>query len=212
MNQDLMLFVNQYNQEQNMKLYNILYELETYKNYKNMGNKRKKKNDKKIANYLNENFNKMDEIELKNILLKCLDIQQIKSLLLNFELKNYKEKPLKQLPLNEFLKKALKLINRYHWKAGGFLFEDNEWLIYKSDSLKYEIKENELLLENTIDYSDLNDNLNDKYLKKLINRLSLIAENIKVELRQRTNEKSKTINILIWITDKNMHDIVEIGL
>lgn len=211
MNEDLLLFVNQYNQEQDMKLFNQYHKLE-YNNKSKKKNNLNIKNKGILAKYLYENLDKMDDTEIKNTIIKCLSNDQIKSLLLNFELENYKEKTQKEISLEDFLKKALSIIKRYHWKAGGFFFEDDEWVVHKSNSSKYEIKENELILENTINLIDLSDSLTESYLKNLENRLESIAENIEINLKSRSSNKSKIIYVLICATDKNKTGFTEVGL
>jgi hypothetical protein len=211
MNQDFLLFVKQFDQEMDMKLYNIKHKLEMNSKFENKISKDNNKTN--LAKYVYDNYDNMDEFEMKMIVLKCLDMNHIRSLLLNFELEHYEEKSFNSLSLEQFEEKALKILKRYHWKAGGFLLEDVEWMVHKSNSQKYDIKKNELLFENTVDVSDMNDDMTIRYLNSLQKRLKSLSKNIEIELKQKNHSgKSKTIYLLIWATDKTAQNIVEIGL
>ena len=106
--------------------------------------------------------------DLKELLLKCFSDNEIKMHLLKYELINKKfELICDNLSLIEFEEKALQIIERYHWKAGGWKIEDSEFIIHRFKDLPkglskdlskdYDINKNEIIFENTIDRSDLND-------------------------------------------------------
>lgn len=188
--------------ENEMKKYNFMHNLEENSNYNNNIDQKNKQDKQELAEYINKNYNKMDDVERKLIAIKCLDTNEIKKTLLLFELKNYKQKPEISMSLSKFKLHALEIFNRYQCKAGGFLIEDNDWIVHDSTSIYHEVELNELLFENTIDPDDINDNESDIFLKYLVKRLNSIAENIDVELRHRTEKK--IIKLLIWATDKNV--------
>lgn len=186
----------------NMKKYVALHSIEYLSNYKNKTNT-KYNND--LAEYIYNNYNTMDNYEMKIISSKCMDINEIKKTILAFEFKNYKpEISADIISLEEFSKKATKIIAKYQGKAGGFLIEDSEWTIHKQDSIKYEIRENELLFENTLSFFDDEDDETEEFLDCLISRLNTIASNIKVHLKFKEHTYSKVLSILLWITDINM--------
>jgi hypothetical protein len=209
MDQDLLLFANQYDKEYEMVLYNEQHKAEKLKNYSYFS---PPKNSSDLALQIYNNFDHMSEQEMRNIASQCLSIEQVKSILLSFEMENYIQKPVLKLSLDEFTEICLSKLNRYHWKAGGFLFEDYEWCVYKYGSLKYCVEENEVLFENTVDVSDMLDSNTEKYIVNLEKVLSSIAENITIDIRKKDNIKGKTIYILIWCTDQSYEDKVEIGL
>ncbi len=189
--------------EQEMKQYSLLHRLERETNYQN--NISNDTNSQELAKYIHENYYKMDEVELKVIALKCMDLNEFKRIILSYELKNYKpEQKIKTMSLDKFKTHVLKLLNRYQCKAGGFLIEDNEWSVHDNTSVKYEVEKNELLFENTISVVDEDDNEADCFLEYLVKRLNLIADNIDVILRQKQNEHSKVISLLLWAIDKNI--------
>jgi hypothetical protein len=193
--------------ETEMKRYNTEHKLETLKNYNLFLSKDNIDKRLELAKYIHDNYNTMDDIEMQTMLTKCLDIHKIKSLLLQYELENYEEEELKKyMSLDEFKKKALYIFTRYQCKAGGFLMEDSEWIIHDKTTTNYDVKENELLFENTINIIDVNNNEIDTYLFYIIKRLTSLSENIDVELRQQV--KNKTVHLLIWVTDMTKEDIV----
>lgn len=203
--QDKMLFADQYDMEKEMKKYNLMHILENGKNYANISHSKSKNERQELAEYIHTNYDNMDDIEMKAFVLKCLDMNEIKKILLLFELKNYKNKHISQkMSLSDFKNKAICLFNRYQSKAGGFLIEDTEWIVYDNTTTKYEINENELLFENTINICDVDNDETIMYLDYMVKRLNSLAKNIYVEWRQRKNDHSKVMSLLIWVTDKDI--------
>jgi len=154
-----------------------------------------------IAELLYKNYDKMDIEEMKNILFKVISEKKIKHELLNYEFKNYNTIPVDSLTLSEFTKEAIKIISRYHWKAGGFLIEDREWLINDHTSLTRNVHQNEIMFENTICVKDINDDNTREYLDTLVEKLSNIAKNISVELRFSISCEDNIYWTRIWCTD-----------
>lgn len=204
MNADLMILVKQYDMEQIMKKYDVLHNLEKQKNYDNKIETKTDEEKTELAKFINDNFDKMDDVEKRMMAIKCLDVNEIKKILLLFELKNFKPRTLKYLSLNDFKNKAINIFNRYQCKAGGFLMDDTEWKIYDFKSMEYEVNENELLFVNTINEIDNDDYECDLFLKYLIKQLNSICENIVVQLRQTSRKKSKVIKFLLWAKDITM--------
>lgn len=170
-----------------------------------------------LANYIQNNYDTMDTIELYKTALKCLSEHDIRRILLNHELIYYKETNNKKMTLDEFGKKAMIILNRYQSKAGGFLLEDNNWRLYKHEDTdntntntntyrRHEVMKNEIVFENTFDITDFDDLETEVFLKRIVNRLQMIGSNIDVELRFITDEKDKIIYTLIWATDKDYND------
>ena len=203
---DLMLFVKQYDAGIVMKNYNTRHKIETSTPYNTQFSSKVDDEKQMLAKYIHNNYSTMDEKEMQTILMKCLDVGKIKSLLLQYELENYEEKAKKRLSLSEFKNKAEQIFTRYQCRAGGFLIEDTEWSVHDSKSTHYDVKENELVFENTVNMIDLANDDVDDYLYFIIKRLETIAENIEVELRQQV--KHKTVYLLIWATDKTIDNVV----
>ncbi|AYV76957.1 MAG: hypothetical protein Barrevirus5_16 [Barrevirus sp.] len=143
------------------------------------------------------------DTDSQNLLLKCLTDCQIKAQLLRYELINLVREPVQELTLVEFEKVAIPLINRYHWKAGGYKLEDSEWLIHRHDSEIHDIRENELLFENTVARADVDDDELKIYLDHLVRQLSSLSQNIEAEYKIK-NKRSRTVTVLIWFIDNNV--------
>ena len=153
-----------------------------------------------------DNYDKMNNIDMHDLLLKCIDSNTVWLLLLKYELENYETIPTKYMSLEEFKENTLQIFARYQSKAGGFLLEDIDWVVHNSTSTVYDVKENELLFENTLNIIDMDNDDIDNYLFHLIKRLNSLAENIEVDLRQQL--KHKTVHILIWANDKTKDDVI----
>ncbi len=185
-----------------MEKYNYLVQLDRLRNYNcNISDN----HDQEKAQIIHDNFDKLDSFGKRNLLAKCLSDREVDMYLLRFELVNFcnKTQSEQELSLDEFEKKAIQIINRYHWKAGGYKIEDSEWIVHKSDSKSYKVLSNELLFENTIDRTDVEDEETEFFMDHLINQLNHLSKNIEVEYRYK-NRKDKTPRILIWATDTNI--------
>lgn len=191
-----------------MDKYNQLVKLEKLKDYRY-------KSEKNIIDC--DNLDNITCEDRKKLLLDCLSDNEIKMHLLKYELVNKTfDEISNELSLSEFEVKAINLIEKFHWKAGGWKIEDSEFIIHKSDSKVYDVLQNEILFENTIDRSDLNDEENEFYLNHLIRHLNSLCNNINVEWNFK-GTKNKTARLLIWCTDANMsvksnYDSEEVGL
>ena len=202
---NLTLLIEQYDKEKEMKIYSNLHKLEKLNNYKN---KIPRKGDKsELAEYIYENYEKMDDTEKSLLAIHCLDPHDIKRILLSFELENYYQPQLdKSLSLNDFLVQAQKVLRKYQCKGGGFLIDDHEWTVYKyNDQNKYDMQENELILENIIHLCDKDDTELDKYLNNIGRRLDSLTNNIDIEISNVVHEKQKRIYIIIKAIDTNIN-------
>jgi hypothetical protein len=186
-----------------MRKYELLHKLEKYTNYRNSINNKSKNDKRDLANHIFKNYDTMDETEMRIMATKCLDANDFKKTLLLFELKHYKSNVKESITLNDFKIVAFNVFRRYQCKAGGFCIEDNEWTVYDSKTTKYDVNENEIVFENTINLVDVYDTESDEFLIYLVKRLGSIAKNIKVSLRQKHHKKSKVMTLLIWALDKN---------
>lgn len=154
---------------------------------------------KKLAQYIRDNYDTMDENEIRTIAMKCLTLSQCKKLLLSYELVNYDNNSDCKLSIDKFMKQAMKILCRYHFKAGGDLLEDDVWTIHKSDSKEYAVGANEVVFSNTIDIYDEDDKDLNYYLEQLVDKLKNIATNIKVKLKFKLVRK--VVHIMIWCSD-----------
>ena len=130
----------------------------------------------------------------------------MKRILLEYELKNFKQNvdKVKEMTMDEFIKEATFLLNRYQCKAGGYHIEDCEWTMYTSETIpdngEHYVKDNEILFVNSIDNNDLENDEVDSYLNLLVDRLDSLADNIDVELRYSESEGTKPSWLRLWVT------------
>lgn len=189
--------------------YNIMHKLDLANNY---GIEDEIDMDKNIdiANIINKEYDNLNIDQMRELATKCLTSKQIKRILLSHELKYYRSNELKELKLstelslNEFKNIAVNLLNRYQCKAGGFYIEDTEWKVHSYESKEHDIKKYELLFENTVDRSAVEDDDTHQYLEALGKRLNSLASNIDIEIRYKSSRHDSIIWILIWCIDKNI--------
>lgn len=187
-----------------MKRYNLLSMIDYHSNYAE-----RSKKDTNLADYIFDNFDKMDEEEMKLTALKCLNLNDCKRILLSHEFYNLQTEPVKELPLSKFLLNVTKILNRYHYKAGGFYFEDSEWLVHTNKSKEYDIDENCVMIENSISVVDFNNPNTEKFIDKLDYLFDNQADNIDVEMKFSDNHEAKIIWVQYWLTDLNQEiDII----
>lgn len=140
------------------------------------------KND--IAISIRENLHIMNDTEMINFHKKILSMTQIRNDLLCFELKNVKLDPIDDFGgFIEFMEMNLA---RFHTKIMNTMLEDSEWTFHDHTSKKYPLKENEIIYENSIHKSHINDKITFNYLSELsnfFNRHILDKSKLKVTLK-----------------------------
>ena len=91
---------------------------------------------------------------------------------------------------------ALRMFERYQSKVGGFLIEDDKWIVYKADSKYFEVSSNGVLFQNTLDKQDANDYGTRQYLDQLVYRLNKLTTNINADVEFADGKK--IVYVLIW--------------
>lgn len=180
----------------NIKKINLEYTLDNNRNYWNSRYKNgSRKSRELLAQHIHDNYDKMDISEMKFLALKCLSDTDYKRILLEYELQN---KPSDQkndtLELDEFISKAVQILNKYQSKGGGYKLEDTCWKLVKDDD--------SVIFENTIDSKLVNDDELNIYLDKIVERLSELSMNIDTELYIEKYQKERLVVIRI-ISTKN---------
>jgi hypothetical protein len=204
---NMLLFADQYAKGKEIIKYNNLQQLDNNCNKQvcNLSNEAKQD----LAKYIHKNYDKMDDAEMKHVVTKCLDMNTIKNILMTFEFNYYNSKPI-ELTIDKFIIRATNIFDRYQTKVGGFLIEDKKWVIHKFDSKYFNVSENGVLFQNTIDVLDNNDYSTNEYLNKLVSKLNKISTNIEVKLELL--EKKKIIYILLWCDLINPDEDSIVGL
>ena len=158
--------------------------------------------DNNIATILNKYYDTMTPEEMRVIVTKCMSEKEMRTILLKHELKFYTEEP-KTLSLEIFTQNVSKLLKRYQSRAGGFLFEDNEWSVYDANSRKYDLYENEVLFENTI-HKDYIKNLEcAEFLSLILKKLNQMTNNIKVTLHSYLADRDQVYFVILKCCELN---------
>jgi len=187
------------NKQNEMKKYNALHTIDAISNYGLYDHNIGIKNKSSIATYINKNLDKMDYDEIKQLINKVLTFTAMKKILLTHELQFYKEIP-KKMSLKKFINKTIDILNRYQHRAGGFYIEDSIWKIHTFKSEEYDVKEYEVMFENSIEALDLEDPETVIYLERIHDRLNSLSDDIKVNIRYSEANKNDIIWIFIWAT------------
>lgn len=190
-----------------------LYQLELERNYNNDITAVTQDVNDGVLKHINSNYDTFDQSELEKVALKCLSQNGLKQIILKHELKYYRNKP-QDMKLSQFKELASKLLQRYHYKAGGFLLEDPDWVIHLPPDYQYGLQENEIVFINTINRTDVDNEETYQYLTLIVERLQSLTKNIKVEVRYKKHYHSKTVHVLILCIDKNItvEDDPDIGI
>lgn len=204
---------DEYYRGQIMAYYNTLHEIDSHKNYGINSSVKKLpielEDTEKLAEYIHNNYNKMDDCEMARLASKLTTKDDIKSRLLSFELQFYQPKESKEMSLDSFLNEAKKVLHRYHQKAGGYYIEDSEWTVHRNDSDEYSVMPNEVVLENSVSSRFVTRSAD--YLGLLIDRLNKIASNISVKLDFENSEEEELCWLLLRCVESE-DDQPEIGL
>lgn len=197
-------FQNEENNKKEIKHYNLLHMIDINNNYgiEKLSDEEERS---QLAQYIHNNFDKMDDVEMQRLVLKCLSITRIKQILLEYELENLKPSNIMaSLTLTEFIPLATKILNRYQSKAGGFCFEDNIWTLHTMQSADITLNEYTIIFENSIDKYDVDDFKTEKYISDIVYLLDNIAENIRVDVHYMKAKKDKLFLVHIRAQDINL--------
>lgn len=152
--------------------------------------------DQSVALKIHQDFDNLSDAQVSNICRDILTPHTLKSLLLEYELKNYvgtKE----YYQLDKFCNKAELLLNRYQQYVNSSL-EDCQWTLHGPDSDSYKVSEYQRVFENSVPSVDFNGIYTETYLNNLERRLNQIATNIAVEIQ---NEETDNVTFIqIWLT------------
>lgn len=120
----------------------------------------------------------VDVIKYKNEVFETFTELKIRKILLEFEFYNMKIET-----TNDNFEKVIEIceniLNRYTYYAGGCRLEDKNWVKYIKGDKKYELKDNEIIFENSIPSIYKDDYETDKFLKQLNKLFGSISEKIK---------------------------------
>ena len=155
--------------------------------------------DDDITNTIHSNLDKMDTEEMKYFISKILSYNQLKMILLDYDLAEYKMTP-KELNLEDFTKIAIETLNRYETLNNSL---EDSWTVIRNtdDSPEYNVKKGELLFENTLYKKNEYDVQTIDYLEKITDRLNMISTKIKAEFKVCKN-KDDVCLVNIWCSER----------
>lgn len=192
------LFKNELSDEKKIDIYNIFVQMNEDSIYKKMIKEENTENSNDVSNFIYDNYEKMNIEEMKQLVSKCLTDNGMRYILLNYELKNLKNET-KNMSLHEFERIAIKLISRYHWKAGGFLFK-NYWIAMNENTKNeniIDIHKNELIFMNTISEDDLHGDETVEYMQHIVRILTRISYRVRVSIHSKFSDRDKMNYVFI---------------
>jgi hypothetical protein len=101
------------------------------------------------ATYINNNINKMCPKEKKILLNQLYADKRVNDELMRFVLK-YLTLDKKISTFKKCVRFVDKYLKKFHMKAGGFILEDTTWTPHNNTGIKYPLKQNEFIFENSI--------------------------------------------------------------
>lgn len=189
------------NLENDMKIYDVMHKMEAHKNYFIIDEQQTKNVD--LVQYIHNNYDKFDHGDLKQCLMKCITEKEMRRIILNYELQHYTTDPVDNMEFFDFCAKSKQIFDRYQGKAGGFHIED-EWNVHTYESEEHNVKNYEVMFENSIENYFVDDGETENYLFHIDRILNGLANNINVEIRFREDTKFKITWIYIWAINKNI--------
>jgi hypothetical protein len=157
---------------------------------------------KNIARHINNKLACMNYSEKMNIYKRLLDETKLNKKLLNFELENLV--PDKINDFTDYISQVNKYLIRYTGKAGGYLFEDDDWNIHDNESKKYELSPNEIIFDNNINISHKTDLETFRFMKKIINLLNKCSTDYKASYKYMNDPKDNIIWIIIKLVNNTL--------
>lgn len=157
------------------------------------------------ADYIGDNFDRLTDDQKAKLLTRCLGIKKINKELLKYELYKLENKPVPEMSLKDAISQARKILQRYQGKVGGYDIEDSYWTSYKpGKQMKYHIKENQYLLENSVAKGCQSDREFNKFINRIVHRLNGLAENIRVKFKSVESKKDSIVWIALVFTDNSL--------
>lgn len=196
-------FITEDKNKKDIEVYNKRLEKELDENY-GVDIEKPTKEKRNLARYINEHFNDMKLNDMIKLLQQCMTEKQIKKTLLEFEFKYIDVIKPRDLDLDEFVGNALKILKRYQCKAGGYYIEDTDWIVHRKDSVKYDVKNNEVLFENSVDKIDFLDNETQYFIKRIASILNGLSNDIDVDYDFSESKEDGITWVLIWCKHKKI--------
>ncbi len=194
---DVGLFMYSKKPSNKINMYNTICHMDMYGNYSHGNHISNDMVD--VSEIIAKDYNNMTQEELKYLLPKCLCDEDMRRIILHYELENIKVIP-KKMCLKKFICNATKILKRYQFKAGGFALYDSCWKIYDHTSKKYKLRINEVIFEN-MTRNGVCDTETFEYLKNILRILNNISTTIRVSFHTISIERDDIQLIIIKCTE-----------
>lgn len=161
-------------------------------------------NDKEIINAVHENLEEISNDDLTNldanILNKIMTPEKMFKEYLTFDLLNFTlDESKKFKELTETINFALSALIKYQYRIGGFYIEDDSWIIADKTCQRFKIKENQMILYNSIHKKNCDKELI-WFLESIKNYINRNVDKNKIEVKYSMFEDER--NCLCWIIFK----------
>lgn len=156
---------------------------------------------KQIKQVLNSGFD--DNFNTLLLLYKkIITHQKIVKELLNYEFLFY-EPDNKNLSIEELLNVIKKIFDRYQLYLSGNLLDDTDWIIQRESSKRFKLKQNQIILVNSMDLKYIYDTQTINYLNNLIIHLYKYVnkEHISIKYKLCDDDDNDICWIIFVLTD-----------
>jgi hypothetical protein len=146
-------------------------------------------------------LNNISDNELIELYNKLINPRYIRKKILLYDLENYTPQNNETITKNDFLTYVIQLLKYYNDLFIEF-YEDNIWIIHDKSSIKYPLKENEIVFENSISLVE-NSSYNDRgeyYIKLIRNKLNKISSKIHISTKIIEDNNNEICWILLKCT------------
>jgi hypothetical protein len=168
------------------------------------------------ANIIHNRYPTMDLTETRDLFMKCITPEQIKSHLLMYDLKYAQVIPT-HMVMDEFITQARQELQKYQWKACGFYIEDKHWLVTREfttydstvdsegdiDDHQEEEDDHVIYIANTVPNGYSLDTDTNIFIELMTNRLNALASNIHVKSKKRATKNLTWIILKIEENNEN---------
>jgi hypothetical protein len=182
------------------KKYKFLHQLSTNKKFDLYNKQDDIFDERQLAEYINKNLDSLGVCEKLSLLKKIINEHNINRQLLKFEMEHLI--PDKKETREEIILLIDIMFKKYHKRAGGFLFEDDDWNFFDFNSKKYLLNENEIIFDNSLKYYQRHDIETNKFIDNMISLISKISNDIKIKDRLIIDESNNILWVVIICTFK----------
>jgi hypothetical protein len=177
-------------------------QISTYSNKNNYKNTDSKETIEFIHNnILNIEIDKnniMDEILIKDILLKIFSPEKIEKECLTFDLLNYSSNNIADM-IDDAINTCIDALKKYQYKVGGYNIEDQDWILCDKNNVRFKVKDNQKILYNSVHKKNCDRELV-WFLDSILDYVKRHTDNEKIKIKYSMFEDDH--NCVCWIIFK----------